>query len=112
MPEPANALLVIDVQRGFDDAAHWGVRNNPACEANVEALLALWRRRGGPVVFVRHDSPVPTSPLAPSQPGNAFKDVITGEPDVLVTKQTNSAFYGEPDLHAWLQARDIGALTI
>jgi nicotinamidase-related amidase len=112
MPEPANALLVIDVQRGFDDAAYWGVRNNPACETNVEALLALWRRRGEPVVFVRHDSPVPTSPLAPSQPGNAFKDVITGEPDVLVTKQTNSAFYGEPDLHAWLQAREIGALTI
>jgi nicotinamidase-related amidase len=112
MPEPTNALLVIDVQRGFDDAAHWGERNNPACEANVETLLALWRRRDWPVVFVRHDSPLPASPLAPSRPGNAFKDVITGEPDVLVTKETNSAFYGEPDLHAWLQARDIGALTI
>jgi nicotinamidase-related amidase len=112
MPEPADALLVIDVQRGFDDAAYWGARNNPDCEANVEALLGCWRARRRPVVFVRHDSPVPTSPLAPSHPGNAFKDVISGEPDVLVAKQTNSAFYGEPDLHAWLQARGIGALTI
>ena len=112
MPEPLGALLVIDVQRGFDDAAHWGVRNNPACEANVERLLAHWRASGQPVVFVRHDSTDPASPLARSRPGNAFKDVITGEPDVLVTKQTNSAFYGEPDLHAWLQARGIDALTI
>jgi nicotinamidase-related amidase len=29
------ALLVIDVQRAFDDGEHWGPRNNPDCEANV-----------------------------------------------------------------------------
>ncbi len=33
------ALLVVDLQRAFDDAGHWGRRNNPACEANVAALL-------------------------------------------------------------------------
>ena len=38
--------------------------------------------------------------------------MITGEPDVLVTKHTNSAFYGEPDLHEWLQARGIDGLVI
>ena len=44
-------------------------------------------------------------------PGNAFKDVVTGEPDVLITKHTNSCFYGEPDLHHWLQQRGINACS-
>jgi nicotinamidase-related amidase len=50
--------------------------------------------------------------LAPGQPGNAFKDIVDGEPDVLVVKHVNSAFYGEPDLHAWLQAAGIRELVI
>ena len=29
------ALVVVDVQRGFEDADHWARRDNPACEANV-----------------------------------------------------------------------------
>ena len=58
---------------GFDDAGYWGRRNNPACEANVAPLIAAWRAAGRPVVFVRHDSDEPGSPLAPATPGNAFK---------------------------------------
>ena len=29
------ALVVVDVQRAFDDAGYWGRRNNPACEADA-----------------------------------------------------------------------------
>ena len=104
-------LLLIDVQRGFDDAG-WGTRNNEACEANIEALLSHWRARERPIVFVRHDSREPGSPLAAGTSGNAFKDVITGEPDLLVTKHVNSAFYGDPDLHDWLQRSRIHRLVI
>ena len=50
------ALVVVDVQRGFEDADYWGRRNNPACEANVAALVTAWRDAGRPVVIVRHDS--------------------------------------------------------
>lgn len=106
------ALLVVDVQQGFDDAAYWGPRNNPECEENIGRLLEGWRRAGGTVVFVRHDSTEERSPLRPGHPGNAFKDVVTGEPDVLVSKHTNSCFYGDPDLHAWLQERQIQNLVI
>jgi nicotinamidase-related amidase len=108
----AAALLVVDVQRAFADAGYWGRRDNPACEANVATLLAAWREAGGTVVFVRHDSDEPGSPLAPDAPGNAFHAVITGTPDLLVTKQVNSAFYGDPDLHAWLGAAGIATLVI
>ena len=106
------ALVVIDVQKGFDDTAFWGERDNPACEANIELLIERWRAHSWPVVFVRHDSENPESPLFPGSAGHEFKEVVTGTPDLLVTKSVNSSFYGTPDLHAWLQQRGITHLTI
>ncbi len=106
------ALLVVDVQRGLDDTEHWGNRNNPDCESNIAALLGAWRDAGRPVVYIRHDSVEPGSPLAPDKPGNAFKDVVDGEPDLLVAKTVNSAFYGTPDLHAWLQKEGIDEVVV
>lgn len=112
-PLARHALLVIDPQRGFDDHAHWGGnRSNPAFEQNVAALIAEWRRRGRPLVFVRHDSVEPGSPLRPGQPGNAFRPEIQGEPDLLVSKSTNSAFYGAPDLHRWLKERGCAGVVV
>jgi nicotinamidase-related amidase len=110
--DAATALIVVDVQRAFDDADYWGRRDNPACEANVAALIAEWRARGRPLVFVRHDSDEEVSPLRPDQPGNAFKPEVSGEPDLLVAKRVNSAFYGEPDLDAWLRGRGIGSFAL
>ncbi len=112
MNSPDTALVVVDVQRAFDEHAYWsptGHRDNPDCERNVAALLAAWT---GPVVLVRHDSTEPGSPLAPGHAGNAFKDVVDREGDLLVTKATNSSFYGTPDLHAWLQERGIGSFAV
>ncbi len=110
--EQTTALIVVDVQQAFDDAGYWGRRNNPDCEANVAALVAEWRARERPVVFVRHDSDEDVSPLRPDEPGNAFKPELTGEPDLLVTKQVNSAFHGDPDLAAWLRERELDAIAI
>ena len=110
----ATALLVLDVQKAFDDPS-WGTRNNPACEDNIATLIAAWRERGQPVVFIRHDGLEEESPyntLSRDHPGNAFKDVLTGEPDLLVRKHVNSAFHGDPDLEAWLRANGIGAIAV
>jgi nicotinamidase-related amidase len=108
------ALLVIDVQRAFDDdPAHWGGgRNNPGCEANIAALVARWRAAKRAVVFVRHDSVTPGSPLRPGLPGNAFKDLVSGDPDLLVIKHVNSAFIGEPDLAGWLRQRGLQGIVV
>ena len=106
-----DALLVIDLQAGFDDPV-WSSRNNPGCEANVAALVAEWRRASRPVIFVRHDSSVAGSPLAPGSPGNAFKPELTGAPDLLIVKSVHSAFYGRPDLDGWLQEQSIGGLVV
>ncbi len=106
------ALLVVDVQRGFDDEQHWGPRNNPDCENNIALLLEAWRGNSWPVVFVRHDSTDPGSPLRPGSAGNDFKELVTGEPDLLVSKHVNSCFHGTPDLHAWLRAADLDGFVL
>lgn len=101
------ALIVIDVQQGFDDPA-LGPRNNPACETNIKALLDAWREAGQPIVVVRHDSLVPGSNLAPGQPGNALKPILDRVPaELMFTKHANSAFHGAVDLNAWLKDRGI-----
>jgi len=106
------ALVVIDVQRAFEDAGFWGRRNNPGCEANIATLLTAWRAAGRPVVFVRHDSTEPGSPLRPGAPGHAFRPELTGEPDLLVSKHVNSAFHGDPDLAGWLRERGVDGIAV
>ncbi|OZD47275.1 cysteine hydrolase [Rhodococcus sp. 06-1477-1B] len=107
------ALLIIDMQRGFDDLAFWGSTANPDCEANVAALIDAWRRNPEPIVVVRHDSASPGSPLHPDAEGNALVDVVAAVPaDLVVSKNVNSAFYGDPDLDAWLREHGIREVVI
>ncbi len=49
------ALLVIDVQKGFDDPS-WGKRNNPDAESNIALLLSEWRKHELPIIHIRHCS--------------------------------------------------------
>ena len=107
----ATALIVVDVQKGFDEP-RWGPRNNPAAEKNIGSLISAWRSHRWPIVFVRHDSRDPASPLREGLEGFAFKDVVSGTPDLLVTKSSHSAFFGDPDLHLWLREHDIASIAI
>ncbi len=60
------ALLVVDVQKGFDDP-FWGPRNNPQAEGNIARIIAAWRSAQRPVFHIVHDSTSPTSPLHPAR---------------------------------------------
>ena len=113
------ALVVVDVQKGFDEADFWGPRNNPEADDNIASLIDVWQATGRPVVFVRHDSRKPGSPLRTGYEGNAFKEYVerrrgkgAGGAELLVTKTVNSAFYGTPDLDAWLKGEGISQFVV
>lgn len=107
----STALLVIDMQMGFDDPA-WGSRNNPGAEANVAALLAAWRTAKAPVIHVHHDSPDLAGRLRPATPGNAVKaEACPQEREKIFRKTVNSAFIGT-GLEAELRAMGVRALAV
>jgi nicotinamidase-related amidase len=106
-----SALIIIDVQQGFDDP-RWGRRNNPNAEENVSLLLAAWRSSGRPVFHVRHMSRLADSPLRGGQPGNEIKDIVRPRAEEpVVEKDVNSAFIGT-DLEKRLRDRGIETLVI
>lgn len=105
------ALLLIDIQEGFDDP-FWGARNNPQAEENAGRLLAHWRTGGAPVFHVRHLSVEPNSPLNPARGKVGFHPVVmpaAGEP--VLEKSVNSAFIGT-SLEADLRASGIDKLVV
>lgn len=104
------ALLVVDLQQGFDDPI-WGRRNNPGLEARVEELLSAWRARR-PVLHARHMSTLPASPLRPGQLGNEFKPFATPRADEpVVEKRVHSCFIGTA-LDEHLRASGVGFLVL
>jgi nicotinamidase-related amidase len=105
------ALVIIDVQNGFDDPS-WGLRNNPGAEAAIARLLGAWRQAKRPIFHVQHLSRNPASPLAPGQKGVEIKNSVkplTGE--TVITKQVNSAFIGT-DLEERLRRMGIKTLVL
>ena len=90
---PSNAVLVlIDVQYAIDDPS-WGRRNNPDAEEKIAALLHEWRRRGAPIVHVKHVSREPMSTFRPGQRGVELKPECAPQDDErIIVKHTPSAF--------------------
>lgn len=90
------ALILVDIQKGFDNINYWGgERNNPDAEKNAADLLQLWRKNVMPVFHIKHCSLIPASPLNEANEGNEFKELVTpvaGE--MIIKKNVNSAFIG------------------
>jgi nicotinamidase-related amidase len=76
--EPGNpALIVIDVQKGIDEATHWGGnRNNPEAEGKIRLLMEQWESKGFPVFVIQHLSRDESSPFFPGKSGQELKDFI------------------------------------
>ncbi|MFZ6013680.1 MAG: cysteine hydrolase family protein [Bacteroidota bacterium] len=107
-----SALILIDIQKGFDDPAYWGERNNPDAEKNAAVILNAWRKNKWPIFHIKHNSSNPKSRLAPGQTGNEIKDEVkplAGEP--VIEKNVNSAFIGT-DLKERLEAQQIKSLVV
>ena len=107
------ALILIDIQKGFDNVEYWGgQRNNLDAEKNAGKLLKLWRKNELPIFHIQHCSSMPTSLLNETNKGNEFKDVVkpVGE-EPIIKKNVNSAFIGT-DLKKRLDIEKITKLVI
>ncbi|GAM14724.1 cysteine hydrolase family protein [Mesobacillus selenatarsenatis] len=105
-------LLILDVQKGFDDS-YWGTRNNPEAEGNMARLLTEWRNRKGHVIYTKHLSLDPASPLHHrNKLGTEFKEIIQPmDGEIVFTKNVNSGFIGT-ELEAYLKQKQIKSVVI
>jgi nicotinamidase-related amidase len=112
-PSSRTALIVVDVQRAFDQWEAAGKRrNNPDAVKRIAELLAAFRKRQAPIFHIRHEGTKPKSSFLPDGPGYPVKDEareLPGEP--VIVKRVNSAFIGT-DLENRLRAADITTLVI
>lgn len=105
------ALILIDVQQGFNDPK-WGKRNNPDAEQRMAELLAAWRAAQAPVIHFQHHSTEAGSPLRPGQQGCEIKPEVApvgGEP--VRSKNVNSCFIGT-GLGEELERKHINTLVL
>jgi nicotinamidase-related amidase len=105
------ALIIVDVQQGFDHP-HWGQRNNPTAEDNIAQLLTAWRQTNRPIFHIQHLSQEPDSPLRPDQAGCQIKQIVQPQAnEPVIQKQVNSAFIGT-NLEQQLRQADCTTVVI
>ena len=107
------ALILVDIQKGFDNIEYWGgQRNNQDAEKNAGELLRLWRKHQLPIFHIKHCSSNPDSLLNESNEGNDFKDLVKPiSSESIIKKNVNSAFIGT-DLKEQLDNLKITKLVI
>jgi nicotinamidase-related amidase len=100
------ALLVTDIQKGFENNPHWGPsRSNPKFESNASSLITSYRSLIKPnstssdlphkLIHIAHSSLLLDSPLHPTNPGFAFQSFAAPlEGELVITKHVNSGFIG------------------
>jgi nicotinamidase-related amidase len=112
-PLPGPALIVIDVQRAFDEWEAAGQRrNNRDAVTHIAQLLAAFRASRAPIFHIRHEGTAPGSSFRSGSSGYEVKDEakeMDGEP--VIVKRVNSAFIGT-DLESRLRAAAIQTVVI
>ena len=111
--ESTTALIVVDVQRAFDEWEAVGKRrNNPDAVARIVDLLDAFRAQRAPIFHIRHEGTRPNSSFRPGGTGFPVKDEARerdGEP--VIVKRVNSAFIGT-DLESRLRDAGIKRVVI
>lgn len=109
---PANAaLIVIDVQRAFEDPV-WGERNNPDAENMIARLLSAWRETRRPVIHVHHRSQRPEGLFHADRPGaEVMPQALPLPGEAVIHKGVNSSFIGT-DLEERLRQAGIATVVL
>ncbi|MEH7379123.1 cysteine hydrolase family protein [Bacillus sp. JJ1533] len=111
MEDKKKALIIVDVQKAFDDKK-WGERNNPNAEENIRKILHLWRSKGWLVIHIQHTSDNPNSIFHPENDGFAIKEIVEPtDKEVIIKKKVNSSFIGT-NLEDHLKENEVKTVVI
>jgi nicotinamidase-related amidase len=104
-PQTVPALIVVDVQRAFDEWEAAGQRrNNPDAVRRIADLLARFRAAHALIFHIRHQGTDPGSSFLPHSSGYLVKDEAREQNDEpVIIKRVNSSFIGtdiEKRLHS------------
>jgi nicotinamidase-related amidase len=107
------ALIVVDVQRAFDEWEAAGKRrNNPDAVARIVDLLDAFRTQRALIFHIRHEGTRPNSSFRPGGTGFPVKDEARErDGEAVIIKRVNSAFIGT-DLESRLRAGGIKSVVI
>ena len=111
--QSTTALIVVDVQRAFDEWEAAGKRrNNPDAVERISDLLDGFRTQRAPIFHIRHEGSKPTSSFLPGGTGFPVKDEARErDGEVVIVKRVNSAFIGT-DLESRLRVAGIKTVVI
>lgn len=107
---PAQALLVIDVQRGMFPAGG-GPWKGEEVVLRIAGLIEKARRAGVPVIHVRHAGG-PGHPLEPGTEGWSFHPAVEPRPDETVIDKYHVGAFHRTDLETHLIRAGIRHLAI
>ncbi|VEF47550.1 isochorismatase family protein [Bacillus freudenreichii] len=111
MNKKKKALIIVDVQKAFDDKK-WGERNNLNAEENISKILQLFRKKGWSVIHIQHTSDDLNSVFHPTKEGFAFKGIVEPiDDELIITKKVNSSFIGT-NLEEHLKTNGISSVVI
>ncbi|GAE32701.1 cysteine hydrolase family protein [Halalkalibacter hemicellulosilyticus] len=111
MEDKKKALIIVDVQKAFDDKK-WGERNNQNAEENISNILQLCRGRGWLVIHIQHTSDNPNSVFHPKNEGFAIKEIVEPiDKEVIINKKVNSSFIGT-NLEELLKENEVTTVVI
>ena len=111
MDQQKKALIMVDVQKAFDDKK-WGERNNLHAEENISKILQIWREKGWLVIHIQHTSDNPSSVFHLKNEGFAIKEIVEPiDEEVMITKKVNSSFIGT-NLEEILKVNEITTVVI
>ena len=98
------ALLLIDIQKGLDEVAFYGIgRNNPRAEKQAAALLARWRILGLPIFHIQHDAGIGSPYDLTASNGQIADLVAPADTEPVIVKRFPDSF-SSTDLDDQLKA--------
>lgn len=107
------ALILVALQKGFDDVSYWGDhRNNPDAEGNAGRLLRAWRKKRLPLFHLQHVPPNADSPLSEGKTGHEFKnEVQPRKGEVVIHRNIYTAIAGK-ELREKLDAAGVKTVVV